>query len=95
MFSFFLTGYCFWKQILKLLQGDEEIIKWARLQVNASEEFDTMDDDAFPRPNLQSHLNVALLGMDEEDSLSVSSVEQNVLIEDYLQGRWSRSSSFD
>lgn len=81
--------------ILKLLQGDEEIIKWARLQVNASEEFDTVDDDAFPRPNLQSHLNVALLGMDEEDSLSISSVEQNVLIEDYLQGRWSRSSSFD
>lgn len=81
--------------ILMLLQGDEEIIKWARLQVNASEEFDTVDDDAFPRPNLQSHLNVALLGMDEEDSLSISSVEQNVLIEDYLQGRWSRSSSFD
>lgn len=55
---------------------------------------DTVDDEACPRSNIQSHLNVALLDM-EDDSLSMSSIEQSVSLEDYLQGRWSRSSSFD
>ncbi|XP_043716902.1 uncharacterized protein LOC122664926 [Telopea speciosissima] len=80
--------------VLKLLQGDPEVTKWAKLQVKASEEFDTQDEEAFPHTNIQSHLNVALLDV-EDDSLSVSSIEQNVSLEDYLQGRWSRSSSFD
>lgn len=55
---------------------------------------DTVDDEACPRSNIQSHLNLALLDV-EDDSLSMSSIEQNVSLEDYLQGRWSRSSSFD
>nr|DAD39801.1 TPA_asm: hypothetical protein HUJ06_014124 [Nelumbo nucifera] len=80
--------------VLKLLQGDAEISKWARMQVDASEQFDTLDDEAVPPPNIQSHLNVALLDV-EDDSLSISSSEQSVPLEDYLQGRWSRSSSFD
>lgn len=80
--------------VLKLLQGDSEITKWARLQVNASEGTDSLDDEAFPRSNLLSHLNLALLDV-EEDSLSTSSVEQTVSLEEYLRGRWSRSSSFD
>ncbi|KAF8404048.1 hypothetical protein HHK36_008925 [Tetracentron sinense] len=80
--------------ILKLLQSDAEVTKWARLQVSASEEFDMLDDEALPPPNIQSHLNLALLDL-QEDSLSVSSIEQSVSLEDYLQGRWSRSSSFD
>uniref|UniRef100_A0A5B7BMW9 Protein kinase domain-containing protein n=1 Tax=Davidia involucrata TaxID=16924 RepID=A0A5B7BMW9_DAVIN len=80
--------------VVKLLQGDAEVTKWARLQVNASEGSDMLDDEAFPRSNLQSHLNLALLDV-EEDSLSMSSIEQSVSLEDYLQGRWSRSSSFD
>lgn len=62
--------------------------------MNASERFDMPDDEAFPQSNLQSHLNLALLDV-EEDSLSLSSIEQSVSLEDYLQGRWSRSSSFD
>ncbi|KAL3840049.1 hypothetical protein ACJIZ3_024640 [Penstemon smallii] len=92
--------------VLKLLQGDTEIMKWARLQVNASEGSETkletnttdgseaLDDETFSQANLQSHLNLALLGM-EEDSLSLSSIEQNISFEDYLRGRWSRTSSFD
>ncbi|XP_021636603.2 protein kinase STUNTED isoform X2 [Hevea brasiliensis] len=80
--------------VLKLLQGDAEVMKWARLQVNAAEEPDMLDDEACPRSNLQSHLNLALLDV-EDDSLSVSSIEQTVSLEDYLQGRCSRSSSFD
>ncbi|CAK9152037.1 unnamed protein product [Ilex paraguariensis] len=91
--------------VLKLLQGDVEVTNWARLQVNASEGSDAMlqanalegsdavDDEAFSRSNLQSHLNLALL--DVEEVLSISSIEQSISLEDYLQGRWSRSSSFD
>ncbi|KAJ4966705.1 hypothetical protein NE237_018554 [Protea cynaroides] len=81
--------------VLKILQGDPEVTKWAKLQVNASEEFDAQDEEAFSHTNIQSHLNVALLDMEDNDSLSISSIEQNISLEDYLQGRWSRSSSFD
>ncbi|KAM5564367.1 protein kinase STUNTED [Rosa sericea] len=80
--------------VVKLLQGDAEMIKWARLQVHAWEESDIHDDEPCPRSNLQSHLNLALLDV-EDDSLSMSSIEQTVSLEDYLKGRWSRSSSFD
>ncbi|KAF8377079.1 hypothetical protein HHK36_030452 [Tetracentron sinense] len=80
--------------ILKLLQGDPEITKWAKLQVCASEEFDVLGDEAFLPSNIQSHLTLALLDV-EDDSLSISSIEQSVSLEDYLKGRWSRSSSFE
>ncbi|KAJ8625449.1 hypothetical protein MRB53_033979 [Persea americana] len=87
--------------IMKLLQGDDEVTKWAKFRVSASEEFDWLDDEAYPTPNIQSHLNLVLLDV-EDDSLSVSSAEPslnyltaNKSLEDYLQGRWSRSSSFD
>lgn len=93
--------------VSKLLKGDAETTKWARLQVNGSEGSDTrlpinamegadmLEDDTFSHSNLRSHLSLALLGV-EEDSLSISSIEQhNVSLEDYLRGRWSRSSSFD
>ncbi|KAM7253063.1 hypothetical protein ACFE04_025681 [Oxalis oulophora] len=81
--------------ILKLLSGDVDVTKWAKLQLNDVEESDMPDDEeSCQRSNLQSHLNVALLDM-EDDSLSLSSIEQSISLEDYLQGRWSRSSSFD
>ncbi|GMH22311.1 hypothetical protein Nepgr_024154 [Nepenthes gracilis] len=80
--------------VLRLLQGDANVEKWARLQVNALENHDGLDDEAFPVTNIQSHLNLALLDV-EDDSLSVSSIDQHVSLEDYLRGRWSRSSSFD
>ncbi|XP_058089838.1 protein kinase STUNTED-like [Magnolia sinica] len=87
--------------ILKLLQGDDEVTKWARLQVSASDEFDGLDDEGYPTPNIQSHLSLALLDV-EDDSLSVSSTEPSLNYltanrswEDYLKERWSRSSSFD
>ncbi|KAH1094648.1 hypothetical protein GYH30_040089 [Glycine max] len=80
--------------ISKLLGGDPDVIKWARLEVNALEAPEMLDDEACPPSNLQSHLNLALLDV-EDDSLSMCSVEQNVSLEDYLRGRWSRSSSFD
>ncbi|KAK1371194.1 putative receptor-like serine/threonine-protein kinase [Heracleum sosnowskyi] len=92
--------------ILKLLQGDVEMMKWARVQVDtsetcdatlqnsASEECDTFDDEGLSHLNLKNHLNLALLDV-EEESLSTSSIEQSITLEDYLGDRWSRSSSFD
>lgn len=81
-------------QLLKLLHGDEEVTRWAEQEVNAPEDLDDgLDGESVPT-NIQSHLNLALLDM-EDDSVSVSSTEQAVSLEDYLQGRWSRSSSFD
>ncbi|XP_062093561.1 protein kinase STUNTED-like [Humulus lupulus] len=80
--------------VLKLLQGDEEVTKWARQQVSGAEDQEeAIDGEPLPT-NIQSHLNLALLDM-EDDSLSVSSGEQGISLEDYLRGRWSRSSSFD
>lgn len=92
--------------VVKLLQGDVEVVSWARLQVNTSdgsikmlqanplEEPDTFEEEGISHVNLQNHLNLALLDV-EESSASPSSTEQSILIEDYLQDRWSRSSSFD
>ncbi|KAF3440618.1 hypothetical protein FNV43_RR18902 [Rhamnella rubrinervis] len=79
--------------VLKLLKGDEEVIRWARQEVNGSDETDSVDGEMIPS-NIQSHLNLALLDL-EDDSLSISSGEQCISLEDYLRGRWSRSSSFD
>ncbi|KAI3761714.1 hypothetical protein L1987_52135 [Smallanthus sonchifolius] len=93
--------------ILKLLQGDVEVTKWAReeldstvgsearLQIsNIPEETEGLEDEGFSQSNLRSHLNLALLDV-EDSSLSMSSIEESISIEDYLRGRWSRSSSFD
>lgn len=86
--------------MLKLLGGDDDLLKWARSEVSVSEEFDDLDDEApLQESNIQSHINLALL---DDDSLSVSSIDQsvdfiaaNTSLEEYLRGRWSRSSSFD
>uniref|UniRef100_A0A7C9ASV7 Receptor protein serine/threonine kinase n=2 Tax=Opuntia streptacantha TaxID=393608 RepID=A0A7C9ASV7_OPUST len=80
--------------ILKLLEGDADVMKWARVQVNASESSNKLDEDGHPQPDLQSHLSLALLDV-EDDSLSVGSIEQRMSLEEYFRGRWSRSSSFD
>ncbi|XP_073004298.1 uncharacterized protein [Typha latifolia] len=88
--------------VLKLLQGDEDVVKWARLEVSASEGFDGLDGEVMiPDANIRSHLNLALLDI-EDDSLSISSTEQTIdslsvctSMEDYAKERWSRSSSFD
>lgn len=79
--------------VLKLLQGDEEATNWVKEQVSASEELDSIDGEASPT-SIQSHLNLALLDLDD-DSVSAGSTQQIISVEDYLQGRWSRTSSFD
>lgn len=77
--------------VLKLLQGDDEMIHWARSQVSAS--LDGSDEEGVtPDSNMQSHLNLALLGV-EDDTLSHCSTEQTM--DTSADGYWSRSSSFD
>jgi hypothetical protein len=49
---------------------------------------------AAPDVNMQSYLNLALLGVEEDDTLShCSSTERTV--DTSADGYWSRSSSFD
>ncbi|XBI86097.1 hypothetical protein VPH35_094116 [Triticum aestivum] len=79
--------------VLKLLEGDDETVQWARSQMCAGS--DVSDEEAMtPRSNMQSHLNLALLGVDEEDTLSRCSTEQTADTS-ADGGYWSRSSSFD
>lgn len=83
-------------QVLKLLQGDIEVTNWAKQQVNSYPlDFEVLEGETPHSEILQSHLNVALLGLVEDDNASISSTEPNISLEDYLKGRWSRSSSFD
>ncbi|XP_047072060.1 uncharacterized protein LOC124681157 [Lolium rigidum] len=80
------------QMVLKLLEGDDETIHWARSQACAGS--DGSDEEAVtPGSKMQSHLNLALLGVEEDDVLSQCSTEQtaDTSADDY----WSRSSSFD
>lgn len=78
-----------------MLEGDIEVINWAEQQVSSyPEEFEVLDGET-PRSDIQSHLNMALLDLIEDDAASVSSNEANISLEEYLKGRWSRTSSFD
>ncbi|KAK4379768.1 hypothetical protein RND71_001630 [Anisodus tanguticus] len=78
--------------VAKLLQGEEETTKWAREEGKASEEVDAVDGEQ-PPSNIQSFIHLALLNLEDESSLSCNSTGPTISVEDYLQGRFSRSSS--
>ncbi|CAL9197806.1 unnamed protein product [Musa hybrid cultivar] len=86
--------------VLKLLQGDDDTVEWARSEVNARAD---MLDDEMPNQesDIQSHLNLALLDVkDDLNSISSTDHTSDSLIssasaENYLQWRCSHSSSFD
>ncbi|KAK4414520.1 Proline-rich receptor-like protein kinase PERK9 [Sesamum alatum] len=80
--------------VLKLLRGDPEVVQWARQETETSEDQFNFINSEQSTTNIQSFINLALLNLDD-DSASSSSTEQNLSVEDYLGGRWSRSSSFD
>ncbi|KAL0464487.1 UNVERIFIED_CONTAM: Proline-rich receptor-like protein kinase PERK9 [Sesamum latifolium] len=80
--------------VLKLLRGDPEVVEWARQETETSEDLLNVINGEQSATNIQSFINLALLNLDD-DSASSSSTEQNLSVEDYLGGRWSRSSSFD
>ncbi|KAL8500920.1 hypothetical protein ACS0TY_020490 [Phlomoides rotata] len=77
--------------VLKLLRGDPSIVDWAREESKSSEDSYIIKGE---QSDIQSFINLALHNL-EDDSASTSSTEQNISVEDYLGGRWSRSSSFD
>ncbi|KAG9140634.1 hypothetical protein Leryth_006850 [Lithospermum erythrorhizon] len=79
-------------KVLKLLQGDPEVVNCTEQQVNSSEVTAAIDEQSPQK--IESFLNLALLNL-EDDSISTSSTDQMISVEDYLQGRWSRTSSFD
>ncbi|KAG6651581.1 serine/threonine-protein kinase CDG1-like [Carya illinoinensis] len=86
-------------QILKLLKGhkyDEELVDSRNGNIKDSENQDNNDDEVYPKSSTESHLSLALLDVDD-DTISYSSVDQSnsLSLEEYLKGRWSRSSSFD
>ncbi|KAL0429203.1 UNVERIFIED_CONTAM: Receptor-like cytosolic serine/threonine-protein kinase RBK1 [Sesamum radiatum] len=80
--------------VLKLLRGDPEVVEWARQETETTEDLFNVINGEQSATNIQSFINLALLNLDD-DSASSSSTEQNLSVEDYLGGRWSRSSSFD
>nr|GMD38229.1 probable receptor-like serine/threonine-protein kinase At5g57670 [Ipomoea batatas] len=80
--------------VVKLLQGEPETIQWARQQLDSGDEVDDVGGEQPAAASIQSFINLALLNL-EDDSLSVTSSDQNISVDDYLRGRWSRSSSFD
>ncbi|CAM0872218.1 unnamed protein product [Alopecurus aequalis] len=77
-------------QVLSILRGEEDTATLA-----AAEPDCVVDDETYPAANVRSHLDLALL--DVEDAESISSTEHSNLspLEEYLRERCSRSSSFD
>ncbi|KAG2327032.1 hypothetical protein Bca52824_009760 [Brassica carinata] len=74
--------------VVKILQGDEDATEWGKQQVK-----DSGDARAY-LTNIESHINLALLDL-EDDAASDSSPEaSSISVEDYLKGRWSRTASF-
>ncbi|KAF6170724.1 hypothetical protein GIB67_015676 [Kingdonia uniflora] len=85
-------------QILKLLLGEKDVEEWVLIHAISDEEEDDIQDgeELSPESSMESHLGIAMLDVDGE-STSFSSIEQtsHYTLQDYLKGRWSRSSSFD
>ncbi|XP_042381126.1 serine/threonine-protein kinase CDG1-like isoform X1 [Zingiber officinale] len=83
--------------VLKLLKGDDDVVRWARQVAHAPEKVDDLDDEAIlQHKNLQAHIDLALQDIDDVSS-SINSIEplMNMSMEEYLEGRWSRSSSLN
>ncbi|TQE00493.1 hypothetical protein C1H46_013919 [Malus baccata] len=88
-------------EILKLLKGDSDVENQPNSQsfdIEESENWDDNDDEVYPNSSAELHLGLALLDVDDDTTTtSSSSVERSNSLswEEYLKGRWSRSSSFD
>ncbi|KAF5947014.1 hypothetical protein HYC85_017242 [Camellia sinensis] len=88
-------------QILKIMKGEKADDEWAKSQLGDQtdkENQENDDDEVYPHSSAESHLGLALLDVDDSDtSTSFGSVEQSsrISLDEYLKGRWSRSSSSD
>ncbi|TVU47758.1 hypothetical protein EJB05_07367 [Eragrostis curvula] len=78
-------------QILSLLRGEST----ASIADQGAEP-DCLDDETYPAANVRSHLGLALLDVDDAESISSTEHSSGLSpLEEYLRERWSRSSSFD
>jgi len=95
-----LTCHCTSHQVVKLLAGDSDAVCWAKSQLGVP---GGDDDDGRhgcgavgvtspEKSDIQSYINLALSDVIDDDASSVGS---GVSLEEYLKGRWSRSSSFE
>ena len=82
--------------MVKLLAGDEDAVSWAKSQMGVAADEDGRHGCSAvisPEKNdIQSYINLALRDVIDDDASSVGS---GVSLEEYLKGRWSRSSSFE
>nr|DAD41667.1 TPA_asm: hypothetical protein HUJ06_015990 [Nelumbo nucifera] len=85
-------------EILEVLKGVKDVEEWGNSCVEAPTESDDQEGDEvyLESSSVDSHPSLALLDVDD-GATSYNSVEQNFQssMEDYLKGRWSRSSSVD
>lgn len=88
--------------MVKLLAGDGDAVAWAKSQVGVPGDADIDGRrhgcGAATSPeekggDIQSYINLALRDIVDDDD--ASSVGSAVSLEEYLRGRWSRSSSFE
>ncbi|KAF2576504.1 hypothetical protein F2Q70_00000923 [Brassica cretica] len=63
------------REILKLLRGEDEVEKWVKKVEEDEDSFD--DDEVYPNSNKDLHLSLAMLGIEDIDSVSVGSLERS------------------
>lgn len=61
-------------QILKLLRGEDEVAKWVKI---VEEDEDCFDDEVYPNSNTELHLSLAMVDVEDNDSVSISSLERS------------------
>lgn len=76
-------------QILSFLKGG------SIRELNKPNEIDGLDDETYPASSVSSHLGLALQDVDDDESIPSFEDGNFSSFEEYLRGRWSRSSSFD
>lgn len=87
-------------QILQFLSGDrDEDLSTSDVRMSTSDpEEGVPTNKSDELNNIRSHLAVAMMGMDDDTTSQCSVVDiphSNKYLEDYLEGRYSRSASFE
>ncbi|XP_010496668.1 PREDICTED: probable receptor-like serine/threonine-protein kinase At5g57670 isoform X1 [Camelina sativa] len=62
------------REILKLLRGEDEVAKWVKI---VEEDEDCFDDEVYPNSNTELHLSLAMVDVEDNDSVSISSLERS------------------
>jgi hypothetical protein len=62
------------KEILKLLRGEDDVSKWVKIE---EDDEDGFDDEVYPNSNTELHLSLAMVDVEDNDSVSNSSLERS------------------